>query len=228
MAHTIEHNVPAHVNSETLSQNQRAAIRALIEARLDGLKGKERNRRRNELLHQLPKALGVEGIKGITPALYPSAVAWLTGQAQAHTPEQTRERLLSLMEQLSDKLEPEPAPLPETVKPGCLQYLPPLYARRTAVDKAAENLWKAVSELKYAMKPLRAEIPAASNVRAWAVAMDHMEQVLDSMCQSVQNGVDAIARQALLMAQLLVLAANGEVELPEGMDDCEDVEAGNE
>lgn len=58
--------------------------------------------------------------------------------------------------------------------------------------------------------------------------MDHMEQVLDSMCQSVQNGVDAIARQALLMAQLLVLAANGEVELPEGMDDCEDVEAGNE
>lgn len=164
MAHTIEHNDPAHVNNET----DRAALVALL----------------TNLQNQL--------------------------------------------DELTERIDPAPAPLPETVNPGRLQYLPPLYARRTTVDKAAENLWKAVSELKYAMKPLRAEIPAASNVRAWAVAMDHMEQVLDSMCQSVQNGVDAIARQALLMAQLLVLAANGEVELPEGMDDCEDVEAGNE
>lgn len=67
---------------DCLTQTQRAALHALIEARLDGLRGKERNRRRNELLHELPEALGVDDIKGITPALYPSAVAWLSGQAE--------------------------------------------------------------------------------------------------------------------------------------------------
>lgn len=89
MAQTISHEAEAQV--KTISQTQRAAIHALIEARLDGLRGKERNRRRDELLHQLPEALGVKGVKGITPALYPSAVAWLNGQANAHSPEQTGE-----------------------------------------------------------------------------------------------------------------------------------------
>lgn len=89
MAEKIQYNEQAQV--KTLSQFQRAAIHALIEARLDGLRGKERNRRRDELLHQLPEALGVKGVKGITPALYPSAVAWLNGQANAHSPEQTGE-----------------------------------------------------------------------------------------------------------------------------------------
>lgn len=91
MAQTISHEAEAQV--KTISQVQRAALHALIEARLGGLRGKERNRRRDELLHQLPEALGVEGIKGITPALYPSAVAWLNREANAHSPEQTGERL---------------------------------------------------------------------------------------------------------------------------------------
>ena len=129
--------------------------------------------------------------------------------------------LQNQLDELTERIDPAPAPLPETVSLGRLQCLPPLYARRTAVDKAAENLRNAVHELKCAVKPLRKEIPAASNVRAWAYTMD-------SMSQSVQNGVAAITRQSMLRAQLLVLAANGEVELPEGMDDGEGVEAGNE
>lgn len=91
MAQTISHEAETQV--KCVSQTQRAALHALIEANLDGLRGKERNRRRDELLHQLPEVLGVEGLKGITPALYPSAVAWLNGQAASDTQDQTRERL---------------------------------------------------------------------------------------------------------------------------------------
>lgn len=123
------------------------------------------------------------------------------------------------LDALTERIDPAPAPLPDTVNPYRLRNLPPLYARRVDVDKASENLWRAVIELKDAARRLKKEIPAASNVEAWAVAMDEMESVLDSLCQSVQHGADAVVQHALLMAQLLVLAANGEVVLPEGMEE---------
>lgn len=65
-------------SSDCLSQAQRAALHALIEARLDGLKGKKRNRRRNEIQRSLGKFVGDEGnMRSIPASCYRPAVTFI-------------------------------------------------------------------------------------------------------------------------------------------------------
>lgn len=193
------------VNSQpgdSLTQTQRAALHALIEARLDGLRGKERNRRRNELLHELPEALGVDDIKGITPALYPSAVAWLSGQAEPDAQAQTKERLLSLLDQISDKLIPEPAPL-------------------KALYGDIERLGHTLNEYHHAVKIAAKGLLAGSNRTAWSLILNRLEHQAHEQFQVARDMLASIHHQTQLTAMLVAIARAG--ALPEDLVDGEEM-----
>ena len=206
MANTIEHNHPAHVNTETLSQTQRAALHALIEARLDGLKGKERNRRRNELLHQLPEALGVDDIKGITPALYPSAVAWLSGQSEPDAQAQTKERLLSLLDQIN---------------PAKIYASAILQNEKKALYGDIERLDHTLNEYHHAVKIAAKGLLAGSNRTAWSLILNRLEHQAHEQFQAASDMLASIHHQTQLTAMLVAIARAG--ALPEDLVDGEEM-----
>ena len=221
MAENTSHNDPAHVNNETLSQTQRAALHALIEARLDGLKGKERNRRRNELLHELPEALGMDDIKGITPALYPSAVAWLNGQAEPDAQAQTKERLLSLLSQISGKLIPEPAPLPDKISPAKICASAILRPEWKAVCKDIERLGNTLNGYHHAAKIAARGLLAGNNRSAWGVILNRLENQTYGQFQSVHEMLASMHHQTAITAMLVTIAKVG--ALPEDLVDGEEM-----
>lgn len=202
---------------DCLTQTQRAALHALIEARLDGLRGKERNRRRNELLHELPEALGVDSIKGITPALYPSAVAWLNGQAEFNSPEQTKERLLSLLDEISCKLKPEPAPLPDKINPDTLYTSALLRGEREAISKEIEEMGSALNKYYHAAKITAKGLLAGSNRRAWGLILNRLEQQAYEQFRAVCDMLATMHHQTQLIALLVTIAKAG--ALPEDLEE---------
>ncbi len=206
---------------DCLTQTQRAALHALIEARLDGLKGKERNRRRNELLHELPEALGVDDIRGITPALYPSAVAWLNGQAESDSPEQTKNRLLSLLDQISDKLIPEPAPLPDKINPAKIYTSAILQNEKKAVCGDIERLGHMLNEYHHAVKIAAKGLLAGSNSTAWSLIFNRLEHQAHEQFQAARDMLASIHHQTQLTAMLVAIARAG--ALPEDLVDGEDM-----
>lgn len=206
---------------ELLSQTQRAALHALIEARLDGLRGKERNRRRNELLHELPEALGVDDIKGITPALYPSAVAWLNGQAEPDAQAQTKERLLSLLDQISDKLIPEPTPLPDKINPAKIYTSAILQNEKKAVCGDIERLGHMLNEYHHAVKIAAKGLLAGSNSKAWSLIFNQLEHQAHEQFQAARDMLASIHHQTQLTAMLVAIARVG--ALPEDLVDGEEM-----
>lgn len=221
MAENTSHNHPAHVNNETLTQTQRAALHALIEAQLDGLRGKERNRRRNELLHELPEALGVDNIKGITPALYPSAVAWLSGQAEPDAQAQTKERLLSLLDQISNKLIPEPAPLPDKIAPVEIYASAILQNEKKALCGDIERLGHTLNEYHHAVKIAAKGLLAGSNSKAWSLILNQLEHQAHEQFQAAHDMLASIHHQTRLTAMLVAIARAG--ALPEDLVDGEEM-----
>lgn len=217
MADTIEHNTQAHVNNETLTHAQRTALHALIEARLDGLRGKARTRRRNELLHELPEALGVDSIRGITPVLYPSAVAWLNGQAESNSPEQTKEHFLFLLDEISRKLEPEPAPLPDKINPDTLYTSALLRDEREAISKDIEGMGSALNKYYHAAKIAAKGLLAGSNRRAWNLILNRLEQQAHEQFRAVRNMLATMHHQTQLTALLVTIARAG--ALPEDLEE---------
>lgn len=216
MAENTSHNDQAHVNNETLSRTQRTALHALIKARLDGLKGEEKDRRRNELLHQLPEALGVDDIEGITPTLYPSAMVWLSGQAEPDAQAQTKELLLSLLGQISDKLIPEPAPLPDKISPAKIYTSAILRPEWKAVCKDIERLGHTLNEYRHAAKIAARGLLDGSNRRAWGLILNRLEHQTYRQFQSVHEMLASIHHQTMITAMLVTIAKAG--ALPEGID----------
>ena len=212
------------VNSQpgdSLTQTQRAALHALIEAKLDGLRGKERNRRRNELLHELPEALGVDDIKGITPALYPSAVAWLSGQAEPDAQAQTKERLLSLLDQISNKLIPEPAPLPDKIDPVEIYASAILQNEKKALCGDIERLGHTLNEYHHAVKIAAKGLLAGSSSKAWSLILNQLEHQAHGQFQAAHDMLASIHHQTRLTAMLVTIARAG--ALPEDLEDGEEM-----
>ncbi len=191
---------------DCLTQTQRAALHALIEARLDGLRGKERNRRRNELLHELPETLGVDDIKGITPALYPSAVAWLSGQAEPDAQAQTKERLLSLLDQIN---------------PAKIYASAILQNEKKALYGDIERLDHTLNEYHHAVKIAAKGLLAGSNRTAWSLILNRLEHQAHEQFQAASDMLASIHHQTQLTAMLVAIARAG--ALPEDLVDGEEM-----
>ena len=123
----------------------------------------------------------------------------------------TREQLLALLGELTEKLEPAPAPKLETVNPGAL-YLPPLYEARKALEDAFEEAKKAAIKLEEAMKVASKKILPARNERAWKHIFDDANITLRDMVDVCGWQAKTINRQAIQMAHLLIMAADGDPE----------------
>ena len=159
----------------------------------------------------------MDDIKGITPALYPSAVAWLNGQAESDSPEQTKERLLSLLDQISDKLIPEPAPLPDKINPAKIYASAILQNEKKALYGDIERLGHTLNEYHHAVKIAAKGLLAGSNRTAWSLILNRLEHQAHEQFQAASDMLASIHHQTQLTAMLVAIAKAG--ALPEDLEE---------
>lgn len=133
----------------------------------------------------------------------------------ALAPEQAR-ALLSTLAELSDKLEPQPAPRPETVPESDLRNLWTLPVGRALEDmhQGVEAALKAVYETEGVMTrtlALAASRAPARNAGAWAVVLgDAMRRRLKEDREAAYAAIVRYHDDIRLAGQLAVLAADGQ------------------
>lgn len=133
----------------------------------------------------------------------------------------TREQLLSLLGELTEKLEPTPAPRPESVTITDMNVLLPLLKERDALKDAVAEVRRAMTEISVEASALRRKIPAARNERAWGSVFNASQHGLDMMLEAVSYNLQATENYVRNIARMLVLAADGDPEAVAALQDGE-------
>lgn len=131
-------------------------------------------------------------------------------------PETTKEHLLSLLGQISDKLTPEPAPLPDKISPATIYTSAILRTEWKAVCRDIERLGSTLNEYHHAAKIAARGLLAGSNRSAWDLILNRLEQQTYGQIQSVHEMLASMHHQTKITAMLLTIAKAG--ALPEGID----------
>ena len=97
------------------------------------------------------------------------------------------------------------------MNPAALHF-PPLYEVRKALEDALKKAKKAAIELEEAVKVASKKILPASNERAWKHIFDDANITLRDMVDVCGWQAKSINRQAIQMAHLLIMAADGDPE----------------
>ena len=130
--------------------------------------------------------------------------------AQAVTQPATHEQLLTLLGELTEKLEPTPAPKPETVAPCDVQAFLPLQKARTALAAAMKSLERACDTIQAeADALLRKQSSVARNESAWRVVFNQARHDMREMVGAAYASGDTLQRYTNQLARLLVLAGDG-------------------
>ena len=133
-------------------------------------------------------------------------------------PETTKEHLLSLLGQISDKLIPEPAPLPDKISPAKIYTSAILRTEWKAVCKDIERLGNTLNEYRHAAKIAARGLLDGSNRSAWGLILNRLEHQTYGQFQSVHEMLASMHHQTEITAMLVTIAKAG--ALPEGMDDA--------
>lgn len=136
----------------------------------------------------------------------------------------TRERLLSLLGELTEKLEPAPAPKPETVTITDMNVILPLLKERDALKDAIAEVKRAMTEISVEASALRRKCPAARNERAWGSVFTASQHGLDTMLEAAAYNLQAVETYVRNIARMLVLAADGDPEAMNALLEGEDHE----
>ena len=125
----------------------------------------------------------------------------------------TREQLLSLLGELTDKLAPAPAPKPEKVKVGQIECLAPFSELREAIGRHMEAVIADAKELEREVKKAVRAYPPCESERAWEAVFKRGVDQLHNMVDVLIWHTGTIQQQAFHLAQLVVMAAGGDDDL---------------
>ena len=124
--------------------------------------------------------------------------------------------------ELSEKINPEPAPLPPTIDPNILFTGMQLKEEEQAVVDAGNALGAAVEEFKRAARRVRSQLAGGRNARAWGKLTGWLDEEAKLRVEAVDNAIRALLWHTRLVAALVTFAQAD--DLPENMGE----EAGNE
>ena len=129
------------------------------------------------------------------------------------TSENVHEQLLSLLGELTDKLTPAPAPKPEKVKVGQIECLAPFTELREAIGRHREAVIADAKELEREVKKAVRAYPPCESERAWETVFKRGINQLHNMVDVLSWHTGTIQQQVFHLAQLVVLAAEGNDDL---------------
>lgn len=129
------------------------------------------------------------------------------------TSENVHEQLLSLLGELTDKLTPAPAPKPEKVKVGQIECLAPFTELREAIGQHMEAVIADAKEFEREVRKAVRAFPPCESERAWETVFKRGVGQLHSMVDVLLWHTGTIQQQAFHLAQLVVLAAEGNDDL---------------
>ena len=132
------------------------------------------------------------------------------------TDDTTREQLLSLLGELTEKLTPAPAPKPEKVKVGQIECLAPFSELREAIGRHMEAVIADAKELEREVKKAVRAYPPCESERAWEAVFKRGVDQLHNMVDVLLWHTGTIQQQAFHLAQLVVMAAEGDDDLSKG------------
>lgn len=125
----------------------------------------------------------------------------------------TLEQLLSLLGELTDKLTPAPAPKHEKVKVGQIECLAPFSELREAIGRHMEAVIADAKELEREVKKAVRAYPPCESERAWEAVFKRGINQLHNMVDVLLWHTGTIQQQVFHLAQLVVLAAEGDDDL---------------
>ena len=133
----------------------------------------------------------------------------------------TREQLLSILEELNEKLIPAPAPKPEPVKRGQL-CLAPCQELRESMTRHLEAAAKDARWMMQEIKKFIRTCPPAESENAWDEVFKQTMVEMDTMILTLGYHASAINRHAWHIAHLAVMANGGDMDrLQEGWNRCD-------
>ena len=124
--------------------------------------------------------------------------------------EATREHLLDLLSELTNKLDPAPAPKPEPVKLGQL-YLAPCQELRESITRHMEAAEKDAKQMMREIKKFIRTCPPAVSEKAWDEVFKQAMVEMDMMLLTLGYHTSAIDRHAWHVAHLAVMANGGDI-----------------
>ena len=133
----------------------------------------------------------------------------------------TREQLLSILEELNEKLIPAPAPKPEPVKRGQL-CLAPCQELRESMTRHLEAAEKDARWMMQEIKKFIRTCPPAESENAWDEVFKQAMVEMDTMLLTLGYHAGAIDRHAWHIAHLAVMANGGDMgRLQEEWNRCD-------
>ncbi|WP_297893861.1 hypothetical protein [uncultured Desulfovibrio sp.] len=129
------------------------------------------------------------------------------------TSENVHEQLLSLLGELTDKLTPAPAPKPEKVKVGQIECLAPFTELREAIDQHMKAVIADAKEFESEVRKTVRAYPPCESERAWETVFKRGVDQLHNMVDVLIWHTGTIQQQVFHLAQLVVLAAEGNDDL---------------
>ena len=123
----------------------------------------------------------------------------------------TREQLLSILEELNEKLIPAPAPKPEPVKRGQL-CLAPCQELRESMTRHLGAAEKDARRMMQEIKRFIRSCPSAESENAWDEVFKQAMVEMDTMILTLGYHAGAIDRHAWHIAHLAVMANGGNMD----------------
>lgn len=126
------------------------------------------------------------------------------------------------LDALTERIDPAPAPLPETIDPNILWTALQLREEKQAVNAAGEAFGRTVEEFRQAARRLRMHLPSGRNARAWGQLLKWLDDEARLHIEAVDAALSGLLRHASIVAALVTFAQAD--NLPENIGE----EAGNE
>lgn len=123
----------------------------------------------------------------------------------------TQERILALLGELAEKLEPTPASRPKKITMAHI-YMAPYQSEREDLDRATESMENCANALRREVQKLVRALPPIENERVWKHIFEHSLGEFEDMVKALGWHACAMRRHADHLCQLAVMAAGGDPE----------------